>query len=358
MRVSKAHVVGGVAALAATGIAWKYFQNRKHRDESQRETCGAFPVDEDLYPFEHHFLDMPDGTRLHYIDEGPRDAAHTLVFMHGNPTWSLLYRHIIEDLQSTYRCIAPDYPGFGLSTATPGYSFKPREISSTVESFLEQLKPEPFTMMVQDWGGPIGLGLAGRRPEFIKSLVIGNSWAWPAKPGGRKAFFSKFMGGPIGQFMARYFNGVTRILMYVGSSKGLGKEEYRMYLRPFQGGKDRARPTAVLPREIVNSADYLKETEDGLRNIADRPTLIVWGTDDWAFSPKDLERFEQTFPKHKTVLLEGASHFIQKDAPHRISKAIRDFFESDTVYGTRELAPKEKPVAAKKLPSVTPTYST
>ena len=103
-------------------------------------------------------------------------------------------------------------------------------------------------MMVQDWGGPIGLGLAGRRPEIIDRLIIGNTWAWAAKPGGRKAFFSKVMGGPLGQFLARYFNGVARILMYFGSTRGLSKEEFQMYLRPFQGGKDCALPTAILPR--------------------------------------------------------------------------------------------------------------
>ena len=98
-----------------------------------------------------------DNHRIHYIDEG---SGPTLLFLHGNPTWSFLYRQLIQ-MCGDFRCLALDYPGFGLSQAASGYGFTPREHSHVVEQFIEQLNLTDITLFVHDWGGPIGLGVAG-----------------------------------------------------------------------------------------------------------------------------------------------------------------------------------------------------
>ena len=105
-------------------------------------------VNQELFPFESHFVEV-DGARIHYIDEG---QGPVFLGLHGNPTWSFLYRHIVNGLKHRFRCIALDYPGFGLSTAPPGYRYTIAEHSRVVEGFVTQLGLEGITPMVQDWG--------------------------------------------------------------------------------------------------------------------------------------------------------------------------------------------------------------
>jgi haloalkane dehalogenase len=161
-------MVLGAAALAAAAFALREGEPLKAR------TRPAWLTSE-LYPFEDRWLDI-DGSTVHYVDEG---RGPLLLLLHGNPTWSFLYRNIIRALSDSYRCIALDYPGFGLSTARDGYGFTPREHSRVVEKLALTLDLKDVTIMVQDWGGPIGLGFAGRHPDRIRAVVIGNTWRGP-----------------------------------------------------------------------------------------------------------------------------------------------------------------------------------
>src|ERR671920_404639 len=132
-------------------------------------------LDERLYPFESRYADV-GGARVHYVDEG---SGPPLLLLHGNPTWSFLYRDIIAALRDRFRCIAPDYPGFGLSSAPPGYGFMPAEHARVIERLVLELDLRDVTMMVQDGGGPIGFAAATRHPGRFARFVIGNTWAWP-----------------------------------------------------------------------------------------------------------------------------------------------------------------------------------
>jgi haloalkane dehalogenase len=115
--------------------------------------------------------------------------------LHGNPTWSFLYRDLIKGLRDRYRCIAPDYPGFGLSRAPAGYGYRPAEHAGVIERLILELDLTGATMMVQDWGGPIGFAAATRHPDRFAAFGIGNTWAWP-KSDLATQFFSRVMGGP------------------------------------------------------------------------------------------------------------------------------------------------------------------
>jgi len=279
-----------------------------------------FQVPHQLFPVEHRFITL-DGARIHYVDEG---AGETLLLLHGNPSWSFLYRKIIAALRSDFRCVAMDYPGYGMSDAPAGYGFTPREHSAVLERFVDRLALKDFAMMVQDWGGPIGLGLAGRRPELVRRLIIGNTFAWPLDQERRIRIFSWVMGGPIGRSLTSAFNLVPRFFFARGLARRPDPEVLRMYLAPW---RDPSRRTAavIAPRQLIAASAYLREVEGNLPKIADRPTLIVWGTKDFAFGKPERERFERIFLKHKTVLLDHASHFLQEDAGDRISASIRAF---------------------------------
>src|SRR6266545_2846725 len=235
-------------------------------------------VPTELYPFTDRYIEIK-GNLVHYIDEG---AGPPLLLLHGNPTWSFAYRGIIQRLSEGFRCIALDYPGFGLSVARGGYDFRPASHAQIVESFVERLGLDGITLFGYDWGGPIGLWFAGRRPARIRALVLGNSWAWPAT-----------------ERRLRLFSALIR------------------------------RPMRVFPREIVASRAFLQEVESGLARLSDKPALITWADRDVAFKEIELRRFETLFPRHRTVILRNTGHEIAEDAPDDIADAIEAWWTED-----------------------------
>ncbi len=277
-------------------------------------------VPEALYPFEDHYAEI-DGARVHYVDEG---EGPPLLLLHGNPTWSFLYREVIGGLRDRFRCVAPDHPGFGLSTAPPGYGFTAREHAAVLERLVLELDLRDVTMMVQDWGGPIGFAVATRHPDRFARFVIGNTWAWPKSDPGTQVF-SRLLAGPLGGYMIRNRNAfVERILPSNVKRRKLAPEVMDAYRGPFPDPESR-RPVHVFPREILAARPLLAEVERGLAALSDRPALVVWPTKDVAFRKPELRRWQQIFPDHRTVTLEGAGHYIQEDAPEEIVAAIRDW---------------------------------
>ncbi len=271
----------------------------------------------ELYPFESRFLEL-DGTQLHYVDEG---SGPPLLLLHGNPTWSFLYRQIIAGLRERFRCIAVDYPGFGLSRAAEAYGFTPVEHSRVIEQLVLALDLRELTMMVQDWGGPIGLGVATKHPDRFAAFVVGNTWAWPkADPGTQ--LFSRLLGGPFGRYLILRRNVfVERILPGGVRRRKLSDGLMDAYRGPFPTPESR-RPVHVFPREILGSRAFLAEVERGLPALREKPALILWPTADVAFRERERRRWEKVFPRHETVFLEGAGHYIQEDAPEEIVAAI------------------------------------
>ncbi len=174
-------------------------------------------LDRSLFPFTSRFARI-DGNTVHYIDEG---SGPVLLLLHGNPTWSFLYRHIVRKLSPHLRCVAFDYPGFGLSTARPGYPFLPREHSVVLEKFVDHLGLQDLRIMVQDWGGPIGLGFAGRRPDLIHSVILGNTFAWPAQRSKGMAAFSRVVGSSPARCLITWYNTLAKWLIPGGMNRKL-----------------------------------------------------------------------------------------------------------------------------------------
>lgn len=282
---------------------------------------NRFEIDRSLFPFESRFVSLKSGARIHYIDEG---EGPVLLFLHGNPTWSFLYRNIIKNLRNDFRCIALDYPGYGLSTAPTDKNFSPDEHSAVVAEFVERLELENITIMVQDWGGPIGFDFALKHPDRVKGFVIGNTFAWPLERVGQK-IFSAIMGGIIGRYITWAFNGVTRFFMRRGVVTPLEDAAFAMYLAPFQS-RDRRAPTHIAPLQLVEARSFLSNIDQNLSAISEKPALIIWGLEDFAFQKPERTRFEKVFPLHKTVLLEKAGHFLQEDKPDEISAEIRNWY--------------------------------
>ncbi|APR88144.1 Haloalkane dehalogenase 2 [Minicystis rosea] len=275
-----------------------------------------------LFPFESRFLSL-DGHRVHYVDEG---SGPVLLMLHGNPTWSFSYRHLLSLLRDRFRCIALDYPGFGLSEAASDFDFLPEHQAEVVARFVDALGLSRYSLVAQDWGGPIGLSVAARHPERIDALVLGNTWAWPVDHEPHFTRFSEMMGGRLGGVAIRTLNAFVNVMIPMGTRlRRLSRDEMRCYRAPM-GTAARREATHVFPRAIVGSTPWLRTVDASLASLADKPLLLCWATDDIAFREEERRGFEARFPCNRTVVLKGAGHFVQEDAPEAIADAVRSFF--------------------------------
>ena len=275
------------------------------------------------FPFVSKFAEV-SGARVHYVDEG---AGPILLLLHGNPTWSFVFRQLIMLLRNEFRCIAPDLPGFGLSTAPLGYEYLPQEHARVIAGFVDVLGLRAFTPVVQDWGGPIGLYVAALDPNRVERLVIGNTWSWPVNGDFHFEAFSRTLGGPIGRIAIRRYNAFVNLFIPAGvKRKKVTEDVMNAYRRPLSTPELRM-PSYVFPRSICKSHAFLSTCEASLRALRNKPALIVWGDADFAFRSKERERFEVALPRHTTVVLRGARHYIWEDAPDEIASSIRDWWK-------------------------------
>ena len=290
------------------------------REGGAGTTPGAwrrFTPDPTLYPFRSRWIRV-QGHKVHYLDEGD---GPTVVMLHGNPTWSFLYRKLVLGLRGSARCVVPDLPGFGLSEAPPGFGFTAAEQAQVVAAWIDALDLDDVILVGQDWGGPLGLAWAIDHPERVRGLVLGNTWAWPLDRQWRYRFFSGLLGGTLGRIAARTFNGVLRFFLFRGLTRPLPAQVRAQYHAPF---RERARrhPTAVFPRELVRAAPFLRRVEAGLPRLRDKPVLLPWGARDFAFREPECARFEELFPRHRTIPLVHASHFWQEDAGEEVARIL------------------------------------
>jgi len=291
---------------------------------SPQHTAGIRPpwVDAELYPFESRFIEL-DGNSVHYVDEG---SGPILLMLHGNPTWSFEYRDVIDSLRDRFRCIALDYPGFGLSHAAPGYSYQPSAHAGVVVEFLDRMDLSDVTLVAHDWGGPIGLFAAEQRPDRFKRLVLTNTWAWPLNGDLKMEVASRLVGGPIGRELVRQINLFVNALIPVGHRRRKVSHAEMTHYREALGTRERRNACAIMPGAILGSRNFLADIEDHLPLLAQLPTLIVWADSDVAFSDKDRKRLENNFPNHTTVIVHGAGHYVASDAADEMSQAIRDWW--------------------------------
>ncbi|MGX9675213.1 alpha/beta fold hydrolase [Mycobacterium sp. HM-7] len=278
-------------------------------------------VDDDLFPFESHFIEI-DGHTVHYVDEG---SGPTLLMLHGNPTWSFLFRDVIRLLRNDFRCVALDYPGFGLSTPKPGYRYLPEEHADVVTAFVDALDLKDVTLVGQDWGGMIGLAVTQRRPGVFDRLVLANTWAWPVNGVLHFEAFGRIVGGFPMRFLVRQLNLLVNAFIPTGHHRRKPTEAEMDHYRRALATAERRQASAVLPGRVLASRDFFMEVEAGLPTVAQLPTLIIWGDADIAFRTQERERLEATFPDHTTVIVEGAGTYVESDAPDEFASAIRAF---------------------------------
>jgi len=281
-----------------------------------------FVVDRGLYPFESRWFDGRSG-RMHYIDEG---QGPPIVFFHGNPTWSFLYRNVITRLRGQFRCIAMDYLGFGLSEHPDDFGYTVEEQAAAVGELIDHLGLNDFITMGQDWGGPISMAVATARPDRVRGVVLGNTWFWPAD-GWRLKLFSIVMGTWPLQYLVLHRNLFVEFVRLATTEKLA--ETVMQHYRGVQPTPAARRGIAEFPKQIRAARPLLERlAHDVPGQLGSKPALFVWGMKDPGFPlASTWSRLQDTFPDNVVVRLPQANHFIQEDAPDAIAEAILKRFQ-------------------------------
>jgi haloalkane dehalogenase len=264
--------------------------------------------------------------RVHYHEAG---AGPVILFVHGTPTNSYEFRHLIAALSATHRCIALDHLGFGKSDRPENFAYTPEAHAETLREFVHALALDRFTLVVHDFGGPIGLPLALADDSRVERVVIINTWAWPIDDDPKMARAARLIGGAAGRFLYRYANASLRLLMpsAYGDKRKLTKEIHRQYLDVFRDRAARVLVLHALARALLSSRAHYQSLLDRIGALRRVPVLVVWGMKDGAFQPYHLERWQSLLPHAAVVRIEEAGHWPHEEEPQRVVEAIRPFLK-------------------------------
>jgi haloalkane dehalogenase len=285
-------------------------------------------VDRTAYPFESKSASLRAG-RMHYVDEGTGDP---ILFVHGTPTWSFEWRHLIRALSTTHRCIAPDHLGFGLSERPRRAPYTPEWHAENLAEFVERLEPAPLTLVVHDFGGPIALPLALHRRGLVRRLVVINSWMWSFVGDRDMESKGRIAGSALGRFLYRWANLSLRVIMpsAYGDRRKLTPAIHRQYLDRFPDRWSRGAVLWPLARALLASSAFYESLWRERAALTALPALIVWGTRDSAFRPNQLARWTTVLPNATVVELADAGHWPHEEEPDRVVDALTRFLAGDS----------------------------
>ncbi len=278
----------------------------------------------ELYPFASNWLETPDG-RVHYVDEGEGDS--TIVFVHGNPTWSFFYRNLILGLRDRFRCIAIDHLGMGLSDKPQDFSYQLKGRIEHLDTLIDSLGLKKFHLVVHDWGGAIGTGAALRHLDKLDRIQIMNTAAFRSS---RMPWQIGLCRVPIlGEFFVRGLNGFAGPATHMAVAKKLPPAVKAGYLWPHRNWHDRvavARFVQDIPmRPEHPSYAALLDIENQLIRLKDKPMQLIWGMKDFCFNDAFLREWQCRFPQATTTELAGAGHYLLEDEPLRCLELTRNF---------------------------------
>ncbi len=280
-----------------------------------------------LYPFASHYLSI-DGQRMHYVDEGTGDP---LLFVHGNPTWSFLWRDQIRALRDRYRCLAIDHIGMGLSDKPQDYAYSLETHATNLARFIEHHDLANLTLLGHDWGGAIGLLAATMVPGRFGRFVLFNTGAFPPPRVPRRIAACRI---PIlGEFVIRRLNGFALSAQVMASEDATKMDQAVRdgLIAPYDSWQNRVgiqRFVADIPLGKSHPTyAVLEKLESQLGGLGKSPFLLVWGIRDWCFTPACLDRLQQHLPEAEVFRVETAGHWVTEDAPAEVMERVSRFLE-------------------------------
>jgi haloalkane dehalogenase len=282
---------------------------------------------EGTFPFEPRYRRVAGDVRLHYVDEG---EGQPVLMLHGNPTWSYIYRRFIPPVaEAGYRAIAVDHMGFGRSDRPHGHErYTLRTHVENMLAFIRELDLRDITLVMQDWGGPIGFGAAVQEPQRVGRLVIMNTGVGVFPSATPMPFHDPFKQKGLGEMLALGANLFVEAMfggMRPENATELVAEAYRA---PFPDYYSRV-PILAFARDVPlghehPTAPYIAEIAAKLPELV-RPTLVAWAMRDRIFPPMLLEVWRATYPHAEVLELPDARHYLQEDEPEALVERLIGF---------------------------------
>lgn len=284
----------------------------------------------ELYPFESRFLKRANEPSMHYLDEG---QGEPLLCLHGNPTWSFFYRDVVKAFREAHRCVVPDHIGCGFSAKPQDYPYRLEQHIRNTEILVEDLGLREITLVVHDWGGAIGMGVAVRRPELVKRIVIFNTAAFPSK---RIPWRIDICRIPLfGALVIRGLNGFALPAVHMATTRrgGLPGPVRRGFLLPYRNWKSRValhRFVRDIPMKPAHpSYPMIDDIGRKIHHLRALPMLICWAGRDFCFNDSFLAEWERRFPNATIQRFPHAGHYLLEDAGDETVQAMRRFFATE-----------------------------
>ncbi|MEM1223086.1 MAG: alpha/beta fold hydrolase [Verrucomicrobiota bacterium] len=286
------------------------------------------------YPYGGFHFDQPategasEPATMHYLDEG---IGPVVLMLHGNPTWSFYYRKVVDRLvASGFRCIVPDHIGCGLSDKPRNYAYTLKRRIDDVERLIDSLEIRKFSLIVHDWGGAIGCGLAIRRPDALQKLVLLNTAAYLSK---RIPWRIALVKIPyIGELIIRGLNGFAGPATVMSVNAPLSPSARLGMLWPYRSWRDRVAVWNFV-RDIPLSKSHpsyrtLAEIQESLVELKSKPVRIIWGGKDFCFTKHFYKRWLKIFPDADADYIEGCGHYVLEDSSDYTLEKIEIFLKS------------------------------
>jgi pimeloyl-ACP methyl ester carboxylesterase len=297
------------------------------------------PADEDFdgtWPFAPHFTEA-GGFRQHYVDEG---QGRPVLLLHGQPTWGYIWRGFIPALAATHRVIVPDHMGFGKSETPSDREYTLRTHVGNLTALIEALDLHDITLVMQDWGGPIGIGYAVRHPDRIHSLVLMNTVVGYGTAGRRdlpnpvetpwfRWIRDGMATGRTEAVLSQLGSTILSVMQIVGLERldRVDPTFIRAYGAPFATPAD-CKGAIEFPLDLAlgRIRDFVREGASSVAALRDKPALMIEGMRDRAIPPAlALADFAGLWPKAPVIQVPGAGHYIQEDAPEVVIPALQTF---------------------------------
>lgn len=286
------------------------------------------------YAFAPHYFTHAHGHRQHYVDVG---SGAPVLMLHGNPSWSYYFRHLIHALKANYRCVVPDHIGMGLSDKPPAsaYDYHLAQRVADLDALLSQLiaqgaPSQGWTLILHDWGGMIGMAYAVRHPERIARLVILNTGAFPNPKALKLPFALKLVRDSwLGRVLVTRCNAFAWGASRFGVKRALRPSERAALLSPYDSPAHRIATLKFVQDIPLTPADrgydLVQQTGAQLGQFADRPAIIFWGLRDFVFDRSFLEVWRQKLPRAEVHEYADAGHYVLEDAHERIVPELQRF---------------------------------
>lgn len=262
---------------------------------------------------------------MHYVDEG---AGEVILFIHGTPTWSFLYRDYVRELSQNHRCIAIDHLGFGLS-GLPGNDLgRPEDHAVNLSEFIVKLNLTAITLVVHDFGGPIGLSAGIAHADRIKQIVLFNTWLWATNQEKSVQKIDQTVNSWLGRVLYLSLNLSPKVLLKQGFSdkKKLSKHVHKHYVKPFPSKESRW-PLLRIAQALAGSSDWYKHLWDQLDKLEGKKWLILWGTKDKFLKTNYLQKWRDRLPDSACKEFD-CGHFVQEECTKESIAEIAQFMKS------------------------------